>query len=419
MKKKIVLFLIAVICSYCLTPVCLASNTAIEVKPYKVETLANISGNTLKYYRFWIAYANDFMYYIDDNGDRILYSVNTLTFEKNELFKPGKILRYNDTDYTAKNIANVFYDNNNDRIVIGVTAESNNVLKPEEKEFLVDALKNSVISESPYVFGSNLFYYYEFPYYVDSDNYIWFNNSNLTYTFDGYSTSRCRTIPINKANVGENILDCFESGYDIYILTPSKIFKYDWNSTTTILAPNMHYPNYQWAGNENGFVVANYNTLDSFWKIDLEGNVKYTISLDDVAVMDRKSFSLGWQTQPALEMKMYLNSHNELIFIDNVNYTIRKLSRNVLNMSEETSTGYRFKTNHEVDGEDIAYMGGSVVAALYDKRTDVLKEVKVSEFKGKSIDFNFNNDKSKTYVKIFWIDKNTLAPKLNSKTLGK
>ena len=55
---------------------------------------------------------------------------------------------------------------------------------------------------------------------------------------------------------------------------------------------------------------------------------------------------------------MYLNSHNELIFIDNVNYTIRKLSRNVLNMSEETSTGYRFKTNHEDDGEDIAYMGG-------------------------------------------------------------
>lgn len=417
MKKKIVLFLIAVICSYCLTPVCLASNTAIEVKPYKVETLANISGNTLKYYRFWIAYANDFMYYIDDNGDRILYSVNTLTFEKNELFKPGKTLRYNDTDYTAKNIANVFYDNNNDRIVIGVTAESNNVLKPEEKEFLVDALKNSVISESPYVFGSNLFYDYKFPYYVDSDNYIWFNNSNLTYTFD--STRHCRTIPINNANVGENILGCFESGYDIYILTPYKIFKYDWNSTTTILAPNMHYPNYQWAGNENGFVVANYNTLDSFWKIDLEGNLKYTISLDDVAVMDRKSFSLGWQTQPSLERKMYLNSHNELIFIDNVNYTIRKLSRNVLNMSEETSTGYRFKTNHEVDGEDIAYMGGSVVAALYDKRTDVLKEVKVSEFKGESIDFNFNNDKSKTYVKIFWIDKNTLAPKSNSKTLGK
>ncbi len=417
MKKKIVLFLIAVICSYCVTPVCLASNTAIEVKPYKVETLANISGNTLKYYRFWIAYANDFMYYIDDNGDRILYSVNTLTFEENELFKPGKTLRYNDTDYTAKNIANVFYDNNNDRIVIGVTAESNNVLKPEEKEFLVDALKNSVISESPYVFGSNLFYDYKFPYYVDSDNYIWFNKSNLTYKFD--STRRCRTIPINKANVGENILDCFESGYDIYILTPYKIFKYDWNSTTTILDPDMHYPNYQWAGNENGFVVANYNTLDSFWKIDLEGNVKYTISLDDVAVMDRKSFSLGWQTQPALERKMYLNSHNELIFIDNVNYTIRKLSRNVLNMSEETSTGYRFKTNHEIDGEDIAYMGGSVVAALYDKRTDVLKEVKVSEFKGKSIDFNFNNDKSKTYVKIFWIDKNTLAPKSNSKTLGK
>lgn len=412
MKKKLMLFLIAVICSLCVTPVCLASNTTLSVKPYKVETLANISDKTLEYYRFWTAYANDFIYYIDDNEDRVLYSVNTLTLEKKELFKPGKVIEYNGTYYTAKNIANVFYDNNNDRIIIGVTAESNNVLNSEKKDFLVDALKNSVICKSPYVIS---FSDYEFPYYVDSDNYIWFNNDARAFTFDGYS----RTNPIYNANVGLNILNCFEVGYDIYILTPYRIVKYDWISATTILNPNTHYPNYQWAGNENGFVVANYNTLDSFWKIDLDGNLKYTISLDDVAIMDKKSFSLGRETQPALKEKMYLNSHNELIFIDKVNKTIRKLSRNVLNMSEETPTGYKFKTNHEADGEDIAYMGGTIVAALYDKSTDVLKEVKVSEFKGKSIDFNFNNDKSKSYVKIFWIDKNTFTPKSNSKTLGK
>lgn len=414
MKIKIitVLFIISLFINQC----CLAENNFFsdnlnnaEELPYKIETLSNINLQHSYYYQYyWLTLANDKIYYIDTNDDdiNVVNSLDTITLEKNEILKTGETLNYNGKIYTINDIEHIFYDNNNDRIVALTKAEYTSILNPASKRFLVDLLKHEIICICPYdkFFSPRD----NVPYYVDNDDYMWLNTyqdneCRYRYNFKGSKKQAMFTSNVYGC-MDATLLD--EKNDFLYVFTSDGIKKFDYQEINTVLSGNH---NYGW--NKNGIII---NSDDGFLKIDYNLNEKYEIKKSEISIKDKKRFSMNY-----IAYKMYLNSHNEIIFYDENNSALRKLSRVIKNTSEETVDGYRFTTNHEKDFDDIAYLGGTVVAALYDKSTDVLKEIRFENFYGKPIDFNFHNDKKKTYVKIFWIDKNTLSPKTNMMTIGK
>lgn len=414
MKIKIITFLIIItlfINQYCLAEIDLLSDNLsnTEELPYKIETLSNINIQHRIYYQYyWLTLANDKMYYIDTNDKDIsvVNSLDTITFEKNEILKTGETLNYNDKIYTINEIEHIFYDNNNDRVIALTKAKYTGALNPDAKRFLVDILKNEIICICPYdkYLRPNDYV----PYYVDNDDYMWLNtdqDNNYYYNFKERK---------KQAEYTSGVFGCMDAAHFdekedcLYFFTTYGIYKYDYQQSDTIYKDNGNV--YGW--NKNGIIINNGD--DGFLKIDYNLNEKYEIKTSEISIKDKKSFSISY-----INRKMYLNSHNEIIFYDIRNSALRKLSRVVKNTSKETAEGYRFTTNHEKDLDDIAYLGGTVVAALYDKSTDVLKEIRFENFYGKPIDFNFRNDKKRTYVKIFWVDKNTLSPKANVMTIGK
>lgn len=185
----------------------------------------------------------------------------------------------------------------------------------------------------------------------------------------------------------------------------SNIIKYDYQNHSTL------YENFTSVGWYKKGIFGVYN--NKFIKTDFNINEQYAINIDDISIKDKKSFSVN-----GILRKIFINSHNEIIFFDLNNYSIRKIERNVINVSEASKNGYTFKTNHTDDSTDIAFTGGTVVAAVFDKKTNVLKDIKSVDFNGqKYIEFNFNNDKTTTYAKIFWINKNNYTPVSNVKTI--
>lgn len=411
MKLNIVAFLLAFIIftSHC----CFVKSADLSVDsqelPYKLETLANINTKYSLYYDYsWHTLANDIFYYIDtvDKNTSVINSVNTITFEKNEVFRTGIKINYDNKDYSVIKIGHIFYDNNNDRVISLIKADYESNVSPDSKDFLVDVIKKEVICICPY--NSNRPNDYV-PYYVDEDNYMWmnlrqnFDKLDRYYNFNGNS---------KQGVYGSNIYGCIDGNLVnkkdvLFVFGTYGIEMFDYKNYNKIYSSSSTC--YGW--NKDGIIICN---SDLFFKTDYDMKEKYQISESDISVKDKKTFILN-----RIAYKMYLNSHNEIIFYDTMNYAIRKIGRVIINTSHETSNGYRFTTNHENDFEDISYLGGTVIASLFDKKTNTLKEVKFVDFKGAPIDFNFNNDKDKTYVKILWVDLKTLSPKTNIKTIGR
>ena len=100
----------------------------------------------------------------------------------------------------------------------------------------------------------------------------------------------------------------------LYVFSSYGIYKFDFQEIDTVLSGNH---NYGW--NKNGIII---NSDDGFLKIDYNLNEKYEIKKSEISIKDKKSFSMNY-----IAYKMYLNSHNEIIFYDENNSALRKLSR--------------------------------------------------------------------------------------------
>lgn len=281
-----------------------------EIKPYKVETLSKLAdAHKQIYYADFAAQIDDTIYYIDKNE---LYKVDTLSNKSESCAKLGDSVNYKDETYTIDEFIKVFYDNSDDRILVScVIKKQDDFGSNSSKCILIDASDNGFVSDRIYAATVN---YYPVVYVDDSE--IW--TEYRCYEIDEGVSDDINALE-KKWYSGDDIgyvFGCFEKNGKLYLMSDSGVYSYDFNSMKQIVKCE----GLAIGVNNNGFYIKTDN--NSFVHMNFLGEKESEIFLDDIEITDRKAIKFQ-------SYKMYVNSNNEIIFFDNENSALRKISKNI------------------------------------------------------------------------------------------